>query len=260
MGVWEFSIRCQYEYPLLAVSRELPGIPLNVWFLWDRAIVQIPTSDPRTLSRVAREITDAGGLIDEWMDTPVGRVVLARLRFEGASGIGKLLAEARCWAAPPISYVNGWAHLRIMAFEEGAVRDLFRLLEGRGTAVLVSKSELPLSVLPSSIWIHTLFGNMTERQINALDEAYRSGYYSIPRRVGTREIAERLGAKRTTYGEHLRKAESRLIESVMPYVQIYSRSVSKKRRRPPATAPGEARSLPAPHAPPLAEPPLTGPR
>jgi hypothetical protein len=42
----------------------------------------------------------------------------------------------------------------------------------------------------------------------------------VPKRVTTDEIAERLGVPRTTYEEHLRKAEGKVLRAVAPYLEL----------------------------------------
>ncbi|WP_435361177.1 helix-turn-helix domain-containing protein [Haloarchaeobius sp. DFWS5] len=52
---------------------------------------------------------------------------------------------------------------------------------------------------------------LTPRQQEALALARRRGYYSWPREVTTRELAKDLGVSKTTFLEHLRRAEATLL-------------------------------------------------
>ena len=54
---------------------------------------------------------------------------------------------------------------------------------------------------------------LTGKQIEALSKEYDYGYYSTPRRITTESISATLGISRSTYEEHLRKAENKVIES-----------------------------------------------
>lgn len=240
MSLWEVHLKCRYPYPLTTISSSLPGLPINVWSLWHRALVQVPTSDPAKLERVARGITEPGGAIEDFVDGPEGRIFLARFTFPDSPGVYGLFEQARCWLTPPWYYLDGWAYFRTISFDAAGVKALFGALRERGPTELIRKSELPLSVLPSSVWIHGLLGNLTERQVTALSAAHRTGYYRFPRSVGTDEIAEEIGIARTTFSEHLRKAENRLIDSMMPYIRIYAPSLD-----PRSSGPG-GRVLPAP--------------
>ena len=55
---------------------------------------------------------------------------------------------------------------------------------------------------------------LTEKQREVLIAAYKLGYYDIPRRITSEELAKKLGLVDSTVVEHLRKAEHRLITQV----------------------------------------------
>lgn len=55
---------------------------------------------------------------------------------------------------------------------------------------------------------------LTDRQRTVLQTAYECGYYETPRRSSHEEIASELGCASSTVGEHLRKAEGRLVASL----------------------------------------------
>ena len=52
---------------------------------------------------------------------------------------------------------------------------------------------------------------LTEKQREVIMTAYKMGYYDIPRKITSEELAERLGLVGSTVVEHLRKAEQRLM-------------------------------------------------
>ena len=58
-------------------------------------------------------------------------------------------------------------------------------------------------------------GQLTDRQKEILRTALAAGYYDIPRRATQRDLAAELGLSRGTIGEHLRRAEAKIIRSVI---------------------------------------------
>jgi hypothetical protein len=56
---------------------------------------------------------------------------------------------------------------------------------------------------------------LTEKQRDVLITAYRMGYYNVPRRGSSQDIAKKLGLVDATVVEHLRKAEQRLIRHII---------------------------------------------
>jgi len=57
--------------------------------------------------------------------------------------------------------------------------------------------------------------SLTPRQRETLSAAYRLGYYSMPRRADSARVAQSLRAAKSTTVEHLRKAENRLLDTIM---------------------------------------------
>lgn len=52
---------------------------------------------------------------------------------------------------------------------------------------------------------------LTDKQRTILLSAYNLGYYEIPRRFDSEQLAKKLNLGRSTVAEHLRKAEQRLV-------------------------------------------------
>ena len=52
---------------------------------------------------------------------------------------------------------------------------------------------------------------LTEKQREVLIAAYKLGYYDLPRKINSEKLAEKLNIGNSTVGEHLRKAERRLL-------------------------------------------------
>ena len=56
---------------------------------------------------------------------------------------------------------------------------------------------------------------LTEKQREVLVAAYKLGYYDLPRRINSEKLAEKLNIGSATLGEHLRKAERRLLGHIL---------------------------------------------
>jgi DNA-binding MarR family transcriptional regulator len=57
--------------------------------------------------------------------------------------------------------------------------------------------------------------SLTGRQRQALITAYSLGYYEVPRRVSSEEVSRHLNMDRSTFIEHLRKAEKKIVAQVI---------------------------------------------
>jgi hypothetical protein len=57
--------------------------------------------------------------------------------------------------------------------------------------------------------------NLTGRQRQALITAYSLGYYDVPRKVSSEEVSRHLNMDKSTFVEHLRKAERKIVAQVI---------------------------------------------
>ena len=251
MTLWEVTFRSQYSYPFLELSRALGDTPISMWCIWDRELLQVPTRDPATLRSVDRAIRAAGHVVDEWVDGQGGRIYLLECTCETQpNSIWHAYDAHQCLDSPPSVFRDGWAFHRFLSFDDGRTRALFKDLGRLGPTVLLQKRELPLHVLPSSVWAGALFGDLTGRQVDALLRAHHAGYYATPRSVTTDDLARGLGLSRSTFEEHLRKGENRLMAAIMPYLDLYSTAEHPRERMPSRALPSD----PVTEAPAAGEP------
>jgi len=228
MGLWEISFRTQYDYPFIEMSGRHPGIPISMWCIWDRELLQVPSRDEHELAEIEKEIREAGRIVDKWVEAQEARIFMLRCTCGVHSNSPWNVWEPHeCIDAPPAIYQDGWGYFRVITFEEDRTRNLFRDFNRLGPTELIRKRELPLSTLPTSVWVNSLFADLTSKQMGAVMKAHRYGYYTSPRQITTENIAKGVGISRSTYEEHLRKAENQIMNALVPYLQLFAASERK---------------------------------
>jgi PAS domain S-box-containing protein len=81
-----------------------------------------------------------------------------------------------------------------------------------GTEILAKRdNERP--VAPSTQVVEDGTVDLTDRQHQALEAAYRSGYFEWPRENAADDVSELLGVSRPTFQAHVRKAEAELLSA-----------------------------------------------
>jgi len=73
-----------------------------------------------------------------------------------------------------------------------------------------------------------LFEDITDRQLAALQLALESGYYEQPRKTSLRDLADQTAVARSTYEEHLRKAENKAPHERWPVPATGDRDVVRR--------------------------------
>src|SRR5437867_13024837 len=78
MSLWEISFRTQYDYPFMKISANHPGLPISMWCIWNREMIQVPTRDETVLDEIAKEIRKAGKCIDQWAEAGESRIFMLK--------------------------------------------------------------------------------------------------------------------------------------------------------------------------------------
>jgi predicted DNA binding protein len=74
------------------------------------------------------------------------------------------------------------------------------------------------------------FEGLTDRQIHALAVAYENGLFDVPSRDKLDRVALKEGISRSTFGEHLRKAQFRIMKNSYPFLKLKDVRKSSKRK------------------------------
>ncbi|WP_135301949.1 helix-turn-helix domain-containing protein [Haloarcula amylovorans] len=90
-----------------------------------------------------------------------------------------------------------------------SLRELFAIVT-RSPAVVIP----PIEYRADGTVAYSVFGPSAEIQA-AIDTAFELGYYEIPREASHEAVAEAIGCAPSTVAEHLRKAESKLLGSLL---------------------------------------------
>lgn len=107
----------------------------------------------------------------------------------------------------PIGFSKGALVMSVVG-EDDELRKLMKAVESIGTVREVH-------VQAASFHREDVLASLTERQREIVMAAKRNGYYEYPRRIDAGQLAEKVGVSKATVVEHLRKAEGRLMETLL---------------------------------------------
>lgn len=112
------------------------------------------------------------------------------------------------YLSTPWRVENGVGRATILGSEK-QIKEMLTALRKAGTVYkIISLTDVIIS--PSS-----LLNLLTEKQREVLSTAFQQGYYDIPRRMSSDELALKLGIRNATFVAHRRKAERRLLTEIL---------------------------------------------
>jgi hypothetical protein len=143
-----------------------------------------------------------------------------------------------CLDIPPETYHGGWEEYRVIGFRESDYKKMFQELSQLGPVQILKKRVLPEKSLRDTfaISMSSVFSELTDKQVNSIVAALEYGYYQIPKKATAEEITLKHHTPRTTFEEHLRKAESKILRSIAPYVRMYTSSAHSAESAPQIAA------------------------
>ena len=125
-----------------------------------------------------------------------------------------------CVIVHPVVNKAGWKHYTLVALDPAAWRSGLLMLKGMGRLEIVRKRVLRRPLFESTFLVNvdSFLDSLTLLQAQALSDAIAMGYYQVPRATSFADVAQASGQARTTFEEHVRKAEAKIVHAVAPYL------------------------------------------
>ncbi len=232
MPVYEIAYKLQHDCPYNDLTRSLPEITFAQWCNRFRDVIEVSWEDGNFSSNEG--LMKAIHTLERKLS-----VKIWRKSFNGNSAqlvmkschcaslkrsVSPLIEKYNSLAMWPIFYKHGWEWYRILSFRQKDIRGLFNELAEFTNAEIISRRTVEGSSMREAFVISpsSLLGELTRKQSSALITALARGYYEIPKKVSTDEIAKSIDLPRTTFEEHLRKAESKVMKAVAPLLEMGS--------------------------------------
>jgi len=221
MSLYEASFRVRHECPYREISERYPDLTIREWYLSDCQVIEI-TLPESPADELLDEIDHLGTILHKSVDDSGLHVVTQSCLCSLEDSIIERFEEYNCLYQPPTIHRQGWEHYTVIAFDESDVRALLRDLEADRDIEVLSKTAITEQQIPHSMLapVDQLFEDVTERQLAALRLALESGYYEQPRKTSLRELADQTAVARSTYEEHLRKAENKLLTNAGQFLRL----------------------------------------
>lgn len=221
MSLYEASFRVKHECPYREISERYPDLTIREWYLSDCQVVELTSSESPD-GELLEQIDELGTILHESIDDSGLHVVTQSCLCSLEDSIIERFEQFNCLYQPPTIHRQGWEHYTIIAFDEGDVEELLQDLVADRDIDVLSKTAITEQQIPHSMLapVDQLFETITDRQMAALRLALESGYYEQPRGTSLRKLADRTSVARSTYEEHLRKAENKLLTNAGQFLRL----------------------------------------
>jgi len=233
MSLHEASLRVKHECPYRSISERHPGLTIREWPLSDCQVLEI-TSEETPTDRLLEDIDQLGTVLHESVDESGFHLVTQSCLCSLEESIIDRFEEHNCLYQSPTIYRQGWEHYTVIAFDESDIQALLGDLRADRDIELLSKTVIEEKQIPHSMLtpVDQLFDDLTDRQRGALELALEGGYYGQPRGTSLRDLASQTSVSKSTFEEHLRKAENKLLTNTGRFLRLVTATATANPLQP----------------------------
>ena len=225
--MFDVSLRLDHSLPFCNLSKLFPAMSIQRWCNLQVDILEFQApneEDAQKLEPALRSMLKGLGArlirFNRYSAKNLEAVIGCRCSTD--SSTVAMIEWAGCIPVMPVNYRGGQEHCRLLAFTKDTLNGAMNNLSKVSKLEVESKSVVPRESARGAITVPVdeFLGSLTKKQLTAFITAMQMGYYGMPKGATIDEIAARQGMKRSTYEEHLRKAELKILQAVRPYAGL----------------------------------------
>ena len=225
--MFDVSMKLDHSLPFCGLSKEFPSASIQRWCNLQVDILELQLTkeeEGEKLEPALRKMLKGLGarLIRFNRYSPRNLEAVIGCRCATDNSTVARIEWAGCIPVMPVNYRGGLEYCRVLAFTKDNLNQAISSLSKISKLEIESKSVIPRESARGAITVPAdeFLGALTKKQLAAFITAMQLGYYGMPKGTTIDEIASRQGMKRSTYEEHLRKAELKILQAVRPYARL----------------------------------------
>jgi class 3 adenylate cyclase/predicted DNA binding protein len=221
MAVVEARMRVHHPCPYCDLSVEFPRTLLLLWCDNRRDVFLVSSPDAGELRQVLSAFRDSFHGRCTVQDGQEAVVVVPDFEWADPPSVTGLARRTGVWALPPVLYHGGRETYHFVAPSRSELNQLIARVRRLGDVELLSVTDREGlgTVRDGSLAPVQFFEGLTEKQTRAIVAAYEGGLLDVPAHRGWGEVARSQGLSRSTFGEHLRKGQHRLLVNSYPLLK-----------------------------------------
>ncbi len=228
----EFKIRHNCRFADFSVRNPLAGI--HKWRIKNHEIIEVFSRDGTENPDAFKDACALDGIIDYVRDEYQSHLISKSIPCGVDSIIDDCSSELDILHVAPASYYGGWEYHRVIAFRQEDITKLIEKFHDCGYMPWILR-KVPFSGFSAgsmTVRTESLFEGLTDLQTDAVLTAHSHGYYRIPRSADVKTISNSIGVRRTTFQEHLRKAENKIMQALIPHLHTWHHFSGKRGTHP----------------------------
>lgn len=222
MAFLETRFRVRHPCPYCNLSVTFPDVEMDLWTSTRSDMFHVTAPSSEDLRKALRVMRSSIGARSITYGASSALVLTHRAQWDYPPSVTGIADRHNVWLVPPVVYLGGWETYRGLSPTKTALRRFIADVKRVGTVEILShRSRERLDGIRSigTLPVH-LFEGLTERQIHILVAALEGGLFDLPSRQKMDDVARKEGLSRSTFGEHLRKAETQVLRNSYAFLKL----------------------------------------
>ncbi|UCH32070.1 MAG: helix-turn-helix domain-containing protein [Candidatus Bathyarchaeota archaeon] len=236
MVIHEVVLKTYHGSFFADLTRRFPSTTISIWCNRENDVIEVVVRNSEEYPIVMKELrkNSTMNLIDEISDEHRLYLNIHQCNCMNENTLVRHVDELEILVIFPQICENGWIYHRLIVFKHENLEELLTRLERLDWFYQIVRKVPFDGYIASSLTLsaHSLLSELTEKQMEAILTAYRYGYYNLPRSADLQEIAAKKHVPRTTFQNHLKKAENKLVGALVPHMQLLSYTTRKRKNKP----------------------------
>ena len=218
------------------LTRRFPSASIFIWCNRENDVIEIVVRKQEDYPLVMKEISGLRAriedVIEEFADEQRLYLNVSKCHCMKGDTIVRHIGKLNILNIFPNMIENGWAYHRLIIFKHEDLEELLTRFEKSGWFYKILRKVPFDGFVASSLTMSAdaLFSGLTEKQMEAVLAAHRHGYYNLPRASDVKAIATKEKVPRTTFQEHLTKAENKLIAALVPNIKLFYHASPERKK------------------------------
>ena len=221
------ELRLEHDMPFNNLSKMFPDANISRWCNLQVDILevnsqrkdeieQIKSSLKRMLKKLSARLIN----VSSYSERSLEAVIKCRCALNNSSV--SIIEASNCIPVMPVTYKGGHEFCEVLAFSAKDMNKALDNLSKFGKVEIQSQGSIfrPNARSSMTIAVDDFFSQLTQKQLDALVQSIEMGYYGYPKNKTIAEMASLLKVPPSTFEEHLRKAEIKIMRAISPYAKI----------------------------------------
>jgi predicted DNA binding protein len=222
--LYDFLIEIKHNCHFSRLSKNHPLVQIKLWCNGSENDILELRGEKLELEKAINDIEkELGAIVNLFPEHNRVQLIINRCECDRLP-LASIYENHDCIKLPPVRFFAGSevVHLLITAENTGLLLEDIRKKDPEAIVKVLKLASIKdtFNPYPFILPLDELKTSLTIKQLKAITNAYNNGYYDLPRSVSVDTLANEMSIHRRTFEEHLRKAERKIMEFLIPNLNL----------------------------------------